>query len=98
MISLFPNNPEKITAAVTKQKQSNYTHHRFFAYRRKERGWINKVRLLSQQNNDTIKKILQQTDKIEKKPSQTTDSIPKKVADFGYKSINRIRLHSETWR
>jgi hypothetical protein len=49
------------------------------------------TKLLSQQNNDTIKKILQQTDKIEKiKQAQTTDSIPKKVADFGYKSINEL--------
>lgn len=93
MISLFPNNPEKeITAAVTKQKQVIIPTIDSLHIEEKSVDGLTKVGLLSQQNNDTIKKILQQTDKIEKiKQAQTTDSIPKKeVADFGYKSINEL--------
>lgn len=41
---------------------------------------LTKVGILSQQNNDTIKKILQQTKIIDKK----------EVADFGYKSVNEL--------
>jgi hypothetical protein len=41
---------------------------------------LTKVGILSQKNNDTIKKILQQTEEIDKK----------EVADFGYKSINEL--------
>ena len=39
---------------------------------------LTKVGILSQKNNDTIKKILQQPEEIDKK----------EVADFGYKSIS----------
>jgi hypothetical protein len=41
---------------------------------------LTKVGILSQKNNDTIKKILQQTDEID----------VKEVADFGYKSVTEL--------
>jgi hypothetical protein len=64
MISLFPNNRKNYSRCYKTKQVIIPTIDSL--HREKERGWINKVGLLSQQNNDTIKKILQQTDKIEK--------------------------------
>jgi hypothetical protein len=93
MISLFPNNPEKqIKAPSAKQEQVIIPTIDSLHIEEKSVDGLTKVGLLSQQNNDTIKKILQQTDKVEKVNSkQTADSIPnKEVADFGYKSITEL--------
>jgi hypothetical protein len=90
MISLFPNNTEKeITTTVIKHEQIIIPTIDSLHIEEKSVDGLTKVGILSQQNNDTIKKILQQTDKIDKiNHNQPSPSVPKKeVADFGYKSI-----------
>lgn len=93
MISLFPNKTEKeITAALATQKQVIIPTIDSLHIEEKSVDGLTKVGLLSQQNNDTIKKILEQTDKIDKITiTLKADSIQKKeVADFGYKSIHEL--------
>jgi hypothetical protein len=95
---LFPNNPEEIKAPSCKTRTSNYPT--IDSLHREKRRWFNKVGLLSQQNNDTIKRYYSKQIKLKKVNSkQTTDSTPnKEVADFGYKSITEldsIQKHGE---
>jgi hypothetical protein len=87
MISLFPNNPEKqITTPSAKYEQVSIPTIDSLHIEEKSVDGLTKVGLLSQQNNDTIKKILQQTDEIDN-TQNTTSTQKKEVADFGYESI-----------
>ncbi|WP_016988143.1 DUF3667 domain-containing protein [Flavobacterium sp. ACAM 123] len=93
IISLFPSEPEKeIKAPSGKNKQVIIPTIDSLHIEEKSVDGLTKVGLLSQQNNDTIKKILEQTEKIDKVSSkQKTDLTPnKEVADFGYKSITEL--------
>ncbi|NGY37905.1 DUF3667 domain-containing protein [Flavobacterium sp. XN-5] len=93
LISLFPDHPEEVVLEPTAIKEQvviptiDSLH-----IEEKSVDGLTKVGLLSQQNNDTIKKILKQTTSIIKIDSTpTTDSVIKKeVADFGYKSLTEL--------
>lgn len=82
LISIFPNETVKIKD-IPKVKIGNEvivpTIDSLHIEEKSVDG-LTKVGILSQKNNDTIKKILQQTEEIDKK----------EVADFGYKSINEL--------
>jgi hypothetical protein len=67
MISLFPNPEKKLQPLLQTKKQVIIPTIDSLHIEEKSVDGLTKVGLLSQQNNDTIKKILQQTDKIEKK-------------------------------
>ena len=87
LISLFPNHTEKETAVpiIIEKKQLTIPSIDSLHIEEKSVDGLTKVGLLSQKNNDTIKKILLQTT-----TTDTTEVIKKEVADFGYKSINEL--------
>lgn len=93
LISLFPDQAEKIVIQPTAIKeQVKIPTIDSLHIKEKSVDGLTRVGLLSQQNNDTIKKILKQATSIIKIDSTTTtDSISKKeVADFGYKSVTEL--------
>tara|TARA_R110000868_G_scaffold177059_2_gene415311 strand:+ start:1119 stop:2204 length:1086 start_codon:yes stop_codon:yes gene_type:complete len=87
LLSLFPNSDKKeATIPITIEKtQVNIPSIDSLHIEEKSVDGLTKVGILSQKNNDTIKKILLQTTKID-----TTKINKKEVADFGYKSINEL--------
>jgi hypothetical protein len=87
LISLFPN--ENLTQIeLSTIVKTNLTIPKIDSLHIKEKSvdGLTKVGILSQNNNDTIKKILFQSDNIDK--NDTTNK--KEVADFGYKSITEL--------
>jgi hypothetical protein len=78
LISLFPL--DSAVKSETKKDQVIVPSLDSLHIEEKSVDGLTKVGILSQKNNDTIKKILQQTEEIDKK----------EVADFGYKSINEL--------
>ncbi|WP_367768959.1 DUF3667 domain-containing protein [Flavobacterium sp. WC2421] len=87
LLSLFPTSDTKeVTIPITIEKtQVNIPSIDSLHIEEKSVDGLTKVGILSQKNNDTIKKILLQTTKID-----TTKINKKEVADFGYKSINEL--------
>ena len=87
LLSLFPNSntKEATTPIIIEKNEVNIPSIDSLHIEEKSVDGLTKVGILSQKNNDTIKKILLQTTKID------TNKINKKeVADFGYKSINEL--------
>lgn len=82
LLSLFPNETVTIknTPKETTKNELIIPTIDSLHIEEKSVDGLTKVGILSQQNNDTIKKILQQTKIIDKK----------EVADFGYKSVNEL--------
>lgn len=87
LISLFPNSKTNTITAPSpiEKKQLVIPSIDSLHIEEKSMDGLTKVGLLSQKNNDTIKKILQQTTKID-----LNDVKKKEVADFGYKSISEL--------
>ncbi|CAM4032096.1 DUF3667 domain-containing protein [Flavobacterium sinopsychrotolerans] len=82
LISLFPdeNSKEIVKADKIKTKTENVPSLDSLHIDEKSVDGLTKVGLISQKNNDTIKKILQ----------DTKDINPKEITDFGYKNTNEL--------
>lgn len=87
LISLFPNDAKNENTSSPTTKKNQITIPTIDSLHIEEKGvdGLTKVGLLSQKNNDTIKKILLQSTKVD-----TNKSHKKEVADFGYKSITEL--------
>lgn len=87
LISIFPNSETKRNTVPIAIEKNQVPIPTIDSLHIEEKGvdGLTKVGLLSQKNNDTIKKILQQTAVID-----TTQIDKEEVADFGYKSINEL--------
>ncbi|UQD56767.1 DUF3667 domain-containing protein [Flavobacterium sp. K5-23] len=87
LISLFPNEkPKKFETATIGKTKLTIPKIDSLHIEEKSIDGLTKVGILSQNNNDTIKKILLQTNDIQK--NDTTNK--KEVADFGYKSVTEL--------
>ncbi|MGM5471078.1 DUF3667 domain-containing protein [Flavobacteriaceae bacterium LMO-SS05] len=82
LISLFPNGTTEVENVPNKASKSKIAVPSIDSLHIEEKSidGLTKVGILSQQNNDTIKKILNQTKGIDKK----------EAADFGYKSVTEL--------
>ncbi|MFC4722101.1 DUF3667 domain-containing protein [Geojedonia litorea] len=82
LISLLPNKTIEVESALKETSTHKIAIPSIDSLNIEEKSidGLTKVGILSQQNNDTLKKILNQTKGIDKK----------EVADFGYKSINEL--------
>ncbi|MFH4965380.1 DUF3667 domain-containing protein [Gaetbulibacter sp. M235] len=81
-ISLFPNKPIEVDKFYNETSKNKIGIPSLDSLHIEEKSidGLTKVGILSQQNNDTIKKILNQTAQADKK----------EVADFGYNSISEL--------